>query len=1353
MAPVTPRPVTPFVLPLTVRTVGGDVDLAVELPGPQPLSTVLPDVVAAAALPAGTVLHLGAGPAEGSWTLGRPPLLAGSVLSADPVDRPPDTAPVNLSCVAGPDTGRWVGLGTEPVVVGRDPTCDLTLDDPELSRRHAVISSRPDGLRVTDLRSANGVLVDGQRGDDGDDGQLVPFGALVRLGGSMLRAGLDPEPTLLLTPDGRGRLAVARPARVAPPFHRRVRPAAGPAPVRTTRPIPLLAAVVAAVAGAAVAALTGLWTFLLLAALGPVMMLAGAVSDRVGGRRSHRRLAREYREALLAEAEELGEAVAADRSDAWDRYPDAATLLRRVRGSGSRLWERRPADPDFLRLSFGVGSRLARLESSAVPMVDEAPITVDLAGVGVLGLAGDHRPLLRHLIAQLLALHAPSDLALTVLSDDPELLRVRDVPHTAMCGQLGICPDEAGAAAAVADLLRRSDPGVTVVLLDDSLRWRRLPEVRELLAATAHGVAPEAALRDGPATAVPVRGRSGLIAICTAASVEALPVECTAIAVVRAGRVRIAAGSEVLDAEPAGVSPRYLEALCRALMPLIDPDTTGGGLPHELAFCSLLAGRDIGTTLAEQWQRPTASAVLGAGHAGPVVVDLERDGPHLLVAGTTGSGKSELLQTLLAGLACAAPPTRTTFLLVDYKGGSAFGRLTRLPHTTALVTDLDPALATRALTSLRAEVRRREACIAAAGAVDLADLRRRRPDLAPPSLVIVVDEFATLGAELPEFLTGLLDVAQRGRSLGLHLVLATQRPAGVLSPAIRANIGLRVCLRVTDDADSVDVVDTVAAARLRADTPGRAILRFERGRSLEFQVARIGVRGNRRPVVRRRPDHAGPGRSGPDTAAQRDPGGRTDLDELVAAARAAAQNLSTPAPPWLPPLPEVFRPDDPAPDPATDRSTDGPELLLGLVDRPAEQRQFGWSGPTGSLMVLGAPGSGRSTALRRLGWVTAASGGQVATIDAGGGLRELADWPAGLAYLDAADPSLIQRLVQRVQEEVRRRSGVAGFPVLLLVDGWDAVSGALDQLDYGATVSKIADLAGRGPAVGIRVAIGGDLRLRHHRIASSFTTVVRLGVDGRDERVEAPPGRGRLGSDEIQLARSGVGPPPAPPGGAREWPGRPDLVVRALPAAVDLRSLPAARPDAVPLGLGGDAGLPVGVDLAGRGGGLLVAGPRRSGVSNTLAVLASGAAVAGLRVVRGCIHQADPLPGVEDVDLRSGGGRLRELLVEHVGAILLVADDVHAWPDDAGALLERFLAVAGPGQHLAVGVRLDRALRCAGGPVRELAALRTGVLLQADTADGALLDAALPRPRGRPPVGRGHLVLGGCAVPVQVARW
>ncbi len=292
---------------------------------------------------------------------------------------------------------------------------------------------------------------------------------------------------------------------------------------------------------------------------------------------------------------------------------------------------------------------------------------------------------------------------------------------------------------------------------------------------------------------------------------------------------------------PDGVALEECEPVARALAPLRAP-SGDDSVPATVSLRSVLATPallDDDAAVLARWAgsrtRPgSLRAPIGATGGGVVDIDLCSDGPHGLVAGTTGSGKSELLRTLVVSLALHHPPDRLTFLLVDYKGGAAFRGISELPPVVGLVTDLGPAEARRALVSLRAEVRRRERVVASAGVTDMVDVPG--PD-ASPALLVVVDEFATLAAELPDLLDGLLDVAQRGRSLGVHLLLATQRPGGVVTDAIRANLSLRLALRVADEEDSRDVIDGVDAAHLPAEHPGRAVLRLGPGRRSTLQVA------------------------------------------------------------------------------------------------------------------------------------------------------------------------------------------------------------------------------------------------------------------------------------------------------------------------------------------------------------------------------------------------------------------------------------------------------------------------------------------------------------------------------------
>ena len=337
---------------------------------------------------------------------------------------------------------------------------------------------------------------------------------------------------------------------------------------------------------------------------------------------------------------------------------------------------------------------------------------------------------------------------------------------------------------------------------------------------------------------------------------------------------------------------------------------------------------------------------VGEGAQGRVHVDLVRDGPHALVAGTTGAGKSELLQTLVCSLALGNRPDELAFVLVDYKGGAAFRELADLPHVVGLVTDLDAHLAERALASLQAELTRRERLLADAGAGDFTDyLALRGTGLAPEPLarlVLVVDEFRLLADELPSFLDGLVRLASIGRSLGVHLVLATQRPAGVVTADIKANVNLRICLRVRDRAESDDVVDAPDAALLPVDIPGRAVLRTGSDALVQFQVALAAEPTRPRPPERVRVRIIGGNQAQTTTGAPPGAAAATAAEPvpLVQALRdaAAACGASPPPSPWLPPLPDLV-----VPEALTSLAGAAQEGLLAvpyaLVDRPDQGRR------------------------------------------------------------------------------------------------------------------------------------------------------------------------------------------------------------------------------------------------------------------------------------------------------------------------------------------------------------------------------------------------------------------------------
>ncbi|TGY76637.1 FtsK/SpoIIIE domain-containing protein, partial [Cellulomonas shaoxiangyii] len=529
-------------------------------------------------------------------------------------------------------------------------------------------------------------------------------------------------------------------------------------------------------------------------------------------------------------------------------------------------------------------------------------------------------------------------------------------------------------------------------------------------------------------------------------------------------------------------------------------------------------------------------APLGAAADGThVVLDLDADGPHVLVGGTTGAGKSELLTTLVLGLALQHPPHRLALLLADFKGGAGLGPLAGLPHVVDHVDDLDAGAARRTLTGLRAELRRREQVLAAAG---VADLRRLDPDAAatPPRLVLVVDELRALVDDVPEAVEVLTRVAAQGRALGVHLLLATQRPAGVVTADLRANVTQRVALRVTDDADSRDVVDVPDAARLDPAHPGRAVVRVGSREPRTVQVARAR-HGGARPGVRLVAGGAGSGAHWRPPAAGR---AEDHVAAWVSAARGAADGRPGPAVPWCPALPDrVAVADVPA----------GEGLALALADVPEEQRRapVRWRPATGPLLVLGGPGSGRSTALLTVAAEATRGGSHVHAL----GLPEAAlrqvTYPSHLGTVLSLDDAhrtglLLHRLLTRA--EGRR-------PDVLVVDRLDVLLETLGRHARGVAADMLAT-TWRDPVPGLALAASAAVVPAVTRLLGDVPTRLVLPVvdPSADALAGVPPGLAAARSTPGRGVVCGAGParlcqvalPPAPGGDAedRRLAGAPD---------------------------------------------------------------------------------------------------------------------------------------------------------------------------------------------------------------------
>jgi len=1220
----------------------------------------------------GRACYVGQVPLNPKGTVADSPLIAGAVLS---IGRPgPVTRTVAgqeagvLRVVGGPDAGRTIPLPPGRHRIARDSTAPVGLRDLDVSRReHAWLEVAPDGRAVvTDAGSTNGTFVDGHR-----------VGTAPLTPGSVLAVGAD---HLQWTPAMTGALRAARATDGRVDFDRAYSPVPEvphleltmPAQKQTGPSNQLAAGVTAGltVVAAIVAAIVFKSPMILLfSAVGVI----GFAVARLVERSQRRQRAEEYAAARAQTEAQLQAHLAAEWSVRAQLAPGPAEVAAMIAGDRADLWARRIDNPHGLTLRVGAGDQPAAVvvrgepwPGFVPPVLSGAPAALDLRATGVLGVVGadrDVHDVVRSLLVQLVALRGPDDLRLVVLAADGHdaLAWTRWLPH-ADAGASAAMPCWVGntrdtRAARIEELLtllasRQSGSGggrryedEVLLVLDGASTLRELPGM-------------DVILRDGPA--------AGIYVIC--ADRRAMN-ECRGLCELGPHGLRLTrtVGEPPIDVVPDRVDLATAERFARALSPMRDRITFARAqhaMPRRVRFLDLL---QLTTPTAEdvlrQWDAasgPVTRVVLGADASGPVYVDLARQGPHTMLGGATGAGKSILMQTLVTSLLLANRPDALNLVLVDFKGGSAFLPFERCPHVVALIRStgetaadvFDAAAAARVLASVRAEVNRRESALARYnGEID--DYWRQRqtdPTLPPlPRLVMVFDEFARVLETSPEFLKELVNVAAKGRSLGMHLVLGTQSLQGKLSPELKNNISLRISLRQNEPADSSEVLGVPDAAAIPGPLRGRGLIvctTDERRTPEPFQSGYLGdpppLAGSA-PVSVRRVEWTGLGAPRPVTAGPSS-AGPTDQDLTIAAIEQASERIDGRAPsrPLLPPLPARLTLADlpgrgTAPVPAS-------ALPFGLADEPERQEQplevLDLAGLE-RLMVAGGPQSGRTTFARTL--ITSLVQ-RFAPDDAHlylveqyrGGLADYADLPHCGGVFTPAEPDRVRRFVTWLEAETRRRAlsaydGAGTQPrIVVLVDGWEYFENHDNPaLAESSLVVKLREVIATGAPLGVHVvALGGSDMLSHklptyygHRLLLPFPKeeTRRAHLNSRMTSPAPLPGRAiDAGSGRhVQLAEPGVSAaellaavtPVADPARApRRFP--------AIPARVSLDELASAGGTTwLPVGIGGPEAEPVGVDLFAGAHALLVSGPAGSGRTTAAAVVARGLRRAGIGVL------------------------------------------------------------------------------------------------------------------------------------------
>jgi S-DNA-T family DNA segregation ATPase FtsK/SpoIIIE len=901
------------------------------------------------------------------------------------------------------------------------------------------------------------------------------------------------------------------------------------------------------------------------------MSVAMVIRFRRGSQGELADMRRDYLSYLAQIRRTAVDTAKAQRDAQYFLHPSPEQLWALV-AEGSRVWERRPGDEDFAQVRIGLGSQalasalvapetapVAQLEPLTAgamqrflavhSTLDDLPMAVSLRAFYHVTISGDPqsvRSSARAMTGSLAALHSPEDLLIVVAAGREALPHwewAKWLPHVQAPGAV----DGAGSRRLI-DSDSRELENLLATRLTGRPRFHPnaapLPEEPHIVVVLDGLSLPPDSVLANP------EGLQGVTVL------EIVPGDLTT----GGGELSIVVQPEALHLEsahgvvyegtPDVLSYESAEALARQLAPL---RMASGGDDDEpllanLEFTDLLNLGDAASIDTQRTWRPRSLAErlrvpIGVGEDGrPVMLDLkeaaqEGMGPHGLCVGATGSGKSELLRTLVLGLAVTHSSETLNFVLADFKGGATFAGMARMPHVAAVITNLadDLTLVDRMGDSIRGELNRRQEMLRDAGNYanihDYEKARAAGAALQPiPSLVLVIDEFSELLTAKPDFIEMFVQIGRIGRSLGVHLLLASQRLEEGRLRGLETYLSYRVGLRTFSAAESRAAIGVPDAYEL-PNVPGSGLLKFGTGEMVRFKAAyvsgvyrsgtqRAGSAGgalpvDRRPVLftaaevpvqyvavpRQRPSTS----DGPEVD---DALADTVLDVIVRRLEAqgpAAHQV------WLPPL------DSPPPLDGllpgltavqgrglTQPGYEGAGRLIvpaGLVDKPYEQRRdplwVDFSGAAGHMQIIGGPQSGKSTLLRTLISAFALTHTpyevQFYGLDfGGGGMAAVAGLPHVGGVASRLDPERVRRTVAEVygvltrREEYFRSAGIASIAdfrarrargeisvtdqpwgdVFLVIDGWGNF-----RADYEAMDQVIHEIAARGLGYGVHLIL------------------------------------------------------------------------------------------------------------------------------------------------------------------------------------------------------------------------------------------------------------------------------------------
>lgn len=702
--------------------------------------------------------------------------------------------------------------------------------------------------------------------------------------------------------------------------------------------------------------------------------------------------------------------------------PSPDTLASFVREKNHRLWERTPKDRDFLKIRLGIGEGAFSIDIQSPhkgftleddPMLDEAislrnkyltmknvPVSLSLLEKKVIGVVGATFDIFKVIVTNIVALHSFNEVKIALIYDaaDAESMKwARDLPHVwSNDKQQRYVATNRDEAKTLLSNLEETITEREITLQNDDIR----------IPYYVIFVFDEGLIEDLPFRRVLLdsENKLGVSSVFWGKHFNSIPKECIAIVQKDNDTCGIYVKNEndnrFVNFVADEISDKSVDDISIGINKInIKVEKEKANVPEKVSFLDMFkVGNVESLEILNHWRtnisEKSLAAPIGIKTGGDVFeLDIHEKyhGSHGLVAGTTGSGKSEFLQAYILSMMIHYSPNEVAFVLVDFKGGDMARPFLKSPHLAATISNLSGNTLHRALVSLEAEVKNRQHVFnktAEKLGVDKIDInsyqkyfKEKKIEEPLPHLIIVIDEFAQLKAQHPEFMTKLVDIAQVGRSLGIHLILATQRPSGVIDPQIWSNSKFKVCLKVLDKQDSIDMINHPEAALIKQ--PGRAYVQV--GYDEIFEQIQSGYSGADYIAQDQYIDEDGISVHLVNWTAERirtvkksiseKKSNRTQLEEVMSVIASTGDSLKIRAKQlWLPPLPiSLLLENCISFDGTFDKNQwdqgDLGKALCGIADIPEKQEQIPYEFDflkDGHLAIYGSSGTGKSTLIQTI---------------------------------------------------------------------------------------------------------------------------------------------------------------------------------------------------------------------------------------------------------------------------------------------------------------------------------------------------------------------------------------------------